>query len=342
VNKNFTDKTILVCGGAGFMGSAFIRRMHTEHPDARVVNFDKLTYSGNLENLADVADRSGYTFVRGDITDRVALEAVFKEYHPDFVVNFAAETHVDRSVHEGAEAFIDTNIRGVFTILELAREYKPEKYLQISTDEVYGDVEVDSSERCSETSLLKPSSPYAASKASGDLLCASYFRTYNIPVVVTRSGNNYGPYHYPEKIIPFFILRVMQGKTVPVYGDGKNVRNWVHVDDHARAVEICLANGKPGEIYNISSDDERDNIATARAILSYFKKDDSMIEFVKDRPGHDRKYAPDSTKLRTELGWKPEHSFDPALIDTIRWFENNQEWVRNILKRNTEINKHLT
>lgn len=340
---NTKYKTILVCGGAGFMGSAFIRYMIQTRPNVHMVNFDKLTYAGNLENLENVEQDPRYTFVKGDISSVEKLEPVFKTYQPDIVVNFAAETHVDRSVHGEAEVFIETNIRGVFTILELVRQYRTSRFVQISTDEVYGDVEVDSRERMTEHSILKPSSPYSASKAAGDLLCLSYFRTYDTPVVITRSGNNYGPYHYPEKLIPFFILRVLEGKKVPLYGDGKNVRNWVHVDDHARAVQAVMEHGQPGEVYNISSDDTLPNLDVARAILKHFKKSppDKFIEFVTDRPGHDRKYAPDSTKLRKELDWKPEHRFEAALEDTIAWYESHQNWVRRLLSRAKAINKHI-
>ena len=294
--------TILVTGGAGFIGSNFVRSLR----GFRVIVFDKLTYAAQV--------RDGV--IRGDIANKKQVTAIFKKYKPDYLVNFAAETHVDRSIHGHAEDFVHTNVHGVFVLLEACRKFGITKYVQVSTDEVYGDVEVNSKKRLNEASVLRPSSPYSSTKAAGDLLCLSYFRTYGVSVTVTRGSNTYGPRQFPEKIIPFFIKRMLEGKTMPVYGDGKNTRDWLYVDDHCRAIELVLKKGKAGELYNISAEEYHTNIDIARRI-------GGKIEFVTDRPGHDRKYAPDSTKIRRELGWKPKAKFDTALEETIEWYKKN-------------------
>lgn len=338
---SFPKSTILVCGGSGFIGSHFVRMMLTKHPNIRIVNLDKLTYSGNQDNVRDVAKNKRYTFVRGDIADRKKVAAVFKKYKPDYVINFAAETHVDRSIHMGPEEFIRTNIFGPFTLLEAIKENPVRKYVQVSTDEVYGTLTLSSKKKFTETTAFAPNVPYASTKAGGDLLCNSYAQTWGLPVVVTHCSNNYGPYQYPEKLIPFFILRSLEGRKVPLYGDGKNVRDWIYVLDHCEALELCLFKGKAGEVYNIGADNERNNRAIAALILKRFGRDASWIEFVKDRPGHDRRYAIDASKIERELGWKPRHSFKEALPATIEWYINNQTWVERVRRKTGEFNPHI-
>ena len=337
------EGTILVAGGAGFIGSNFIRRIHRAHPEVRIVNFDKLTYAGNVGNLADIAHDSRYIFVRGDVADRGALASVCAEHRPDYVINFAAESHVDRSIHGDAEEFMRTNVHGVFVLLEtMRRSPQVKKFVQVSTDEVYGDLPLDSgNKKFVEESGLRPNSPYDSSKAAGDLLCRAYFRTFGVPVVVTRCGNNYGPYQYPEKLIPYFILRVMDGKKVPLYGDGGHVRDWVHVEDHCAALERCLLAGKPGEMYNIGAGNERSNKAIAHFILKHFGADESRIEFVADRPGHDRRYALDASKIEKELGWKSVMNFEDSLADTIAWYRTHQDWMRSAWGRIDALNPHI-
>lgn len=298
--------TILVTGGAGFIGSNFIRYIQKTHPAWRIVNFDKLTYAATRPEGV----------IRGDIADAKAVAKIFKKYKPDYLVNFAAETHVDRSIHGHAADFVHTNVVGVFTLLEACQTFGIKKMVHVSTDEVYGDVEVGSKQKFPETSPLKPSSPYSSTKAAGDLLCLSYHRTYGVPVVVTRGSNTYGPHQFPEKIIPYFVKRMLAGESMPVYGDGKNTRDWLYVMDHCRGIELVLKKGKPGEIYNISAEEYHTNIDIARHI-------GGKIEFVTDRPGHDRKYAPDSAKIRRELGWKPKAKFDAALEETIKWYRTH-------------------
>lgn len=313
--------TILVTGGAGFIGSNFVRLFQKKY---RIINFDKLTYAATPPN-PPLTVRGGQRgeFVRGDITDQKAVRAVFKKYKPDYLVNFAAETHVDRSIHGYAADFVQANVYGVFTLLEAAKKFGIKKYVQVSTDEVYGDVKVNSKKKFTEDAVLRPSSPYSSTKAAGDLLCLSYYRTYGVPVVVTRGSNTYGPYQFPEKLIPFFVERLLEGKKMPLYGDGKNTRDWLYVDDHARAIERVLMRGKPGEIYNISADEYHTNRDIAVRIAKHFRKSTDTIQYVADRPGHDRKYTPDSTKLRRELNWEPRAKFDDAFEKTLEWFEEN-------------------
>ncbi len=278
---------IFVSGGAGFIGSNFIRYILGKHKEARVVNYDKLTYSGNLDNVKDIAKDNRYSFVRGDIADRKNLEKVLKKYNPTYIINFAAETHVDKSIHVGAEEFINTNIKGVFNLLEGSKKIGIKKYLQVSTDEVYGSLELRGTKKFKEDTAYAPNVPYAATKAGGDMLCRAYYKTFKIPVVVTHCSNNYGPYQYPEKLIPFFLVRMFENKKLPIYGDGENVRDWIYVIDHCEALRVCLLKGKPGEVYNIGADNEINNLRIAGMILAYFKRDQSWIEFVGDRPGHD-------------------------------------------------------
>jgi len=338
----FHAKTILVCGGAGFIGSNFIHYILSRHKKARLVNFDKLTYSGNLDNLKGVASNSRYKFVRGDISDSAAVSKIFRKYKPGFVINFAAETHVDRSIHMGALEFIKTNVEGVFNVLEAVNKFGGvEKYVQVSTDETYGSLALNSKEKFRENTAFSPNVPYAATKAGGDLLCRAYHSTWKVTVVVTHCSNNYGPYQYPEKLIPFFILRMLGGKKLPLYGDGKNGRDWIYVLDHCRALELCLLKGIPGQVYNIGADNEMSNFDIARLILEYFKRDNSWIEFVADRPGHDRRYAIDAAKIKKELGWKRTHSFDTEFRKTIKWYLENPGWIERVWRKTGVFNPHI-
>ncbi|MCR4311436.1 MAG: dTDP-glucose 4,6-dehydratase [Candidatus Taylorbacteria bacterium] len=340
--ETYNKKTILVCGGAGFIGSNFIHSILKKYPKVRLINLDKLTYSGNLDNLKDIEKDKRYHFVKGDISSEKTVTAVFKKYKPDYVANFAAETHVDRSIHVGALEFIKTNIQGVFNLLEAVKGNKGViKYLQVSTDEVYGTLALDSKDKFTETTAFDPNVPYAATKAGGDLLCNAYHTTWKVPVVVTHCSNNYGPYQYPEKVIPFFTVRMLEGKTLPLYGDGKNVRDWIYVLDHCNALELALLNGVSGEVYNIGADNELSNVEIATMIAKQFGKGTECFEFVSDRPGHDRRYAIDSTKTERELGWKPEYSFKQAFKETVEWYKNNQKWVQKIQKKTGVFNPHI-
>lgn len=335
-------KTILVCGGAGFIGSNFIRFIFSKYPKAKIVNYDKLTYSGNLENTKGLDKKYKYFFIKGDIADKTRLDRIFSKHKPDYVINFAAETHVDRSIHIGALEFITTNVEGVFNLLEAVKKsQKTKKYVQVSTDEVYGSLEIGSAEKFHEHARFAPNVPYAATKAGGDLLCRAYYSTWGVPVIVTHCSNNYGPYQYPEKLIPFFILRMIENKKLPLYGDGKNVRDWIYVLDHCRALELCLLKGRPGEEYNIGADNEMANHEIAKLILKHFNRDSSWIEFVADRPGHDRRYAIDNSKIRRELGWKPKYKFTSAFPETVRWYIKNLNWIEKIRKKTGVFNPHI-
>jgi dTDP-glucose 4,6-dehydratase len=341
-SHGFNNKTILVFGGAGFIGSNFIHDILSKYPKARVVNFDKLTYSGNLDNLKDIERDKRYSFIKGDIVDQKKVNAVFKKYKPDYVVNMAAETHVDRSIHGAPLDFIKTNIEGVFNIAEAVKAHPSViKYVQVSTDEVHGSLPLDSKERFNEYTPFAPNAPYAATKAGGDLLCRAYFSTWKVPVVVTHCSNNYGPNQYPEKIIPFFVTRMLEGKKLPLYGDGRHVRDWIYVLDHCRALELCLLKGVPGGVYQIGADNEIDNTDIARRILKYFGRDESWIEYVGDRPGHDRRYSVDPAKIRKQLGWKPIYTFKKAFNATIQWYVDNPKWIRRVQKRTGVFNPHI-
>ncbi|MBE2900696.1 dTDP-glucose 4,6-dehydratase [Methanothermobacter thermautotrophicus] len=314
---------ILVTGGAGFIGSNFIRYMLQEHP-YQIINLDALTYCGNLENLRGVEDDPRYTFVRGSITDRKLVDGIIKDV--DAVINFAAESHVDRSI-EDPGIFLRTNVLGTQTLLESSRRHGVERFIQISTDEVYGSLEKG---YFTEETPLAPNSPYSASKASADLMVRAYHRTYGLPVNITRCSNNYGPYQFPEKLIPLMITNALENKPLPVYGDGMNVRDWIHVQDHCRAVDLVLHRGRAGEVYNIGGNSERRNIEIVELIVRELGRDESLIRFVEDRPGHDRRYAIDASKIRNELGWKPLYSFEEGIRETIRWYIDNREWWENI------------
>ncbi|MBI3589610.1 MAG: dTDP-glucose 4,6-dehydratase [Candidatus Liptonbacteria bacterium] len=335
------DEKFFVAGGAGFIGSNFIRYLLNKNPNFSILNYDKLTYSGNLENLQDVKNHPRYQFVEGDIVNKTFLFKALDSFKPSYIINFAAETHVDRSIHIGAESFIQTNIWGPFNFLEYLKNHKVEKYLQVSTDEVYGSLELDSRNRFTETTAFAPHIPYSATKAGGDLLCGAYFSTWEVPVVVTHCSNNYGPFQYPEKLIPFFIVRAMEGETLPLYGDGRHVRDWIYVLDHCEALTLCLFNGRAGEVYNIGADNEKNNLEIANAILKYFNNNKSKTEFVAERPGHDRRYSIDSSKIRNELGWKPKASFEKAFKETIEWYLGNPNWVDAIRKKTGVFNPHI-
>ena len=316
---------LLVTGGAGFIGSNFVRYILTEHLDWQVTNLDKLTYAGNLENLKDVQDQPGYCFVKGDIADRKLVDELLSQGF-DVVVNFAAESHVDRSILD-ASPFIETNVKGTQVLLEGAKKHGIQQFIQVSTDEVYGSID---SGRFTEESTLSPNSPYSASKTAADLLCRAYFKTHHVPTIVTRCTNNYGPYQFPEKLIPLAITNALEDKPVPVYGDGLNIRDWIFVSDHCRALDDVIQKGKLGEIYNIGSGNEKTNLELIHKLLELLDKPQSLIQFVTDRPAHDRRYALDCDRIATELGWKPAFSFEKALSTTVDWYLNNESWWRSI------------
>jgi dTDP-glucose 4,6-dehydratase len=318
-------RNIMVTGGAGFIGSNFVRMMLREHPDYHILVFDKLTYAGNPDNLLDVQGDSRFNMVEGDIADAAKVEATIQNYGIDAIVNFAAETHVDRSIEESG-SFIQTNVFGVYALLEATRKFGVERMLHVSTDEVYGAVLEGSS---TEEDKLEPRSPYSAAKASGDLMCKAYFVTHGTPVMVTRGSNTYGPYQYPEKLLPLFITNALEDKTLPMYGDGKNVRDWMHVLDHCRGIDTVLHKGQPGEIYNVGGGNERENIEVIYALLDLLGKPRTLIHFVQDRPGHDRRYSIDTAKLRG-LGWEPQHSFEDGLRETVEWYGDNPWWWQKI------------
>ncbi len=318
-------RSLLITGGAGFIGSNFVHHILDKYADYKVVVYDKLTYAGNLDNLRDVADDPRYRFVRGDICDMEHLDQVVREHAIDNIVNFAAETHVDRSILEPG-SFIRTDVYGTHVLLEAVRKFGLERIVHISTDEVYGSVLEGSSV---ETDRLLPNSPYSASKAGGDLMCRAYHATYGVPVVITRGSNNFGPYQYPEKVIPLFITNALDDKPLPLYGDGLNVRDWLYVLDHCEAIDLMLHKGQDGENYNVGSDNELTNLRLTEMILELTGKPKSLVEFVEDRPGHDRRYSLDSTKIR-QLGWRPRHDFAEALEGTVRWYSENRWWWEKI------------
>ena len=317
--------TILVTGGAGFIGSCFVRHMLSSHPDYKIINLDALTYCGNLESLDDVKDNPNYTFVHGNICDKKLVLGLVEQV--DAVVNFAAESHVDNSIKH-PEIFVETNVQGALNLLQAAREFKTDRYLQVSTDEVYGTL--GKTGYFTETTPLAPNSPYSASKAGADMLVRAYHETYGMPTLNTRCSNNYGPYQYPEKLIPFFISKLLKGEKVPVYGDGLNVRDWLYVYDHCSAIDTVLHKGKVGEVYNIGGHNEKTNMEITHLILDAMGKDDSSIEYVQDRLGHDKRYAICNDKIQSELGWQPSLTFEEGIKITIDWYLNNQEWMKKV------------
>lgn len=316
---------ILVTGGAGFIGSCFVRHMLNKHQDYKIINIDALTYAGNIANLDDVKNNPNYTFVHGNICDKKLVRELISEC--DAVVNFAAESHVDRSI-TNPEIFIETNVQGTLNLLQASKELGVDRYLQVSTDEVYGTL--GTTGYFYETTPLAPNSPYSASKASADMLTRAYYETYKLPVLNTRCSNNYGPYQYPEKLIPFFISQLLKGEKVPVYGDGLNVRDWLYVYDHCEAIDTVLHKGKVGEVYNIGGHNEKTNMEITHLILEAMGKDESSIKYVQDRLGHDRRYAISNDKITSELGWKPSLTFEQGIKITIDWYLNNQEWIKSI------------
>ncbi|ADL41430.1 dTDP-glucose 4,6-dehydratase [Caldicellulosiruptor obsidiansis OB47] len=309
-------ETILVTGGAGFIGSNFVKYMISKE-EYKIINYDALTYAGNLENLKEVENHPYYTFIKGDIVDRAKVEEVFKNYQIDYVINFAAESHVDRSIKD-PDIFVKTNVLGTQVLLDVSRKFGIKKFIQISTDEVYGSLGPEG--YFTEESPLAPNSPYSASKAGADMLVRAYFKTYGLPVNITRCSNNFGPHQHPEKFIPTVILNALQDKPIPIYGDGQNIRDWLYVEDHCRAIELVFKKGRIGEVYNIGGNNEWKNIDIAKLILKLLGKPESLIQFVADRPGHDRRYAIDSSKIQKELGWKVEYRFEKALLKTIEWY----------------------
>ena len=335
-------KTILVTGGAGFIGSNFVKLMLEKHPEYKIINIDSLTYAGNLENLKDIDGSSNYEFIKVDIRDREKIEEIFENNDIASVVNFAAESHVDRSIEE-PEVFLTTNIIGTQVLLDTAKkywkinpkdkyckEYKPGvKFLQVSTDEVYG--ALGETGMFVETMPLMPNSPYSASKASADMIARAYNETFGMPVNITRCSNNYGPYQFPEKLIPLMINNCLNEKDLPVYGDGMQVRDWLHVSDHCTAIDTVLHKGKDGEVYNIGGNNEKANIEIVKLIIGTLGKSEGLIKYVKDRPGHDRRYAIDNTKITTELGWEPAYTFEQGMKETIQWYLENTKWIENII-----------
>jgi dTDP-glucose 4,6-dehydratase len=331
---DLADKTLFVTGSAGFIGSGFVRLMHRRFPTLRIFSFDKLTYAGNLANLAELADSPRHGFFRGDVAEMdqvleglASAESLFGST-VDAVVHFAAESHVDRSI-EDPGAFLHTNIIGTETLLRAARGRGISRFLHVSTDEVYGTLAADDP-AFTEHTPIAPNSPYAASKAGSDLIARSYWETYHYPVIITRCSNNYGPYQFPEKLIPLVIANAMEDRPIPVYGQGTNVRDWIHVDDHSRGIEAALTRGLPGQAYNLGGESEQRNIDVVREILGILGKPESLITYVTDRPGHDLRYAMNTSKARAELGWAPERHFGEALAETVLWYKANQEWVQAV------------
>ena len=323
--------TIIVTGGAGFIGSNFVFHMLQAHPDYRIVCLDKLTYAGNLSTLEPVLQQDNFRFVKADICDRQAVDKLFQEEKPDIVVNFAAESHVDRSI-ENPGIFLETNIMGTAVLMDACRKYGIQRYHQVSTDEVYGDLPLDRQDLFfTEETPLHTSSPYSSSKASADLLVMAYYRTYGLPVTISRCSNNYGPYHFPEKLIPLMIANALADKPLPVYGNGENVRDWLYVEDHCRAIDLIIHAGKVGEVYNVGGHNEKRNIDIVRIICQELGKPESLIVHVEDRKGHDRRYAIDPAKIHRELGWLPETKFEDGIKKTIKWYLEHKKWWQDII-----------
>ncbi|WP_195927077.1 dTDP-glucose 4,6-dehydratase [Turicibacter sanguinis] len=328
------DKKILVTGGAGFIGGNFVHYMVNKYPNYMIVNLDALTYAGNLETCQPVEGKPNYKFVKGDIADRKFIFDLFEKEKFDVVVNFAAESHVDRSV-TNPEIFITTNVLGTQVLMDASRAFEVKRYHQVSTDEVYGDLPLDRPELFfTEETPLHTSSPYSASKASADLLVFAYHRTFGLPITISRCSNNYGPYHFPEKLIPLMISRALNDEKLPVYGNGENVRDWLHVYDHCAAIDLILHKGRVGEVYNVGGHNERTNLEVVKTILKALGKSEDLITYVKDRPGHDLRYAINPQKLENELGWKPTYNFDTGIAQTIQWYLDNKQWWNTILQKN--------
>lgn len=330
---------LIVTGGAGFIGSNYVHYMVNKYPEHEILNLDLLTYAGNLENLKLVEDKPNYKFIKGDIADREFIFQLFEREKPDIIVNFAAESHVDRSITD-PEAFVRTNVMGTTTLLDACKKFGIKRFHQVSTDEVYGDLPLDRPDLFfTEDTPLHTSSPYSSSKASADLFVMAYYRTFGIPVSISRCSNNYGPYQFPEKLIPLMISRATADEELPVYGDGLNVRDWLHVYDHCQAIDLIITKGKDGCVYNIGGHNERTNMEVIQTILRALNKPETLIKYVKDRLGHDRRYAIDPKKLETELGWKPVYNFDTGIQQTIQWYLDHEDWWKNILSG--EYNKYF-
>lgn len=322
---------VIVTGGAGFIGSNFVYHMLSKHPDYKIVCLDLLTYAGNLQTLEDAMKNPNFRFVKGDISDRTCVFKLFEEEKPDIVVNFAAESHVDRSI-EDPGIFLQTNIIGTQVMMDACRKYGIKRYHQVSTDEVYGDLPLDRPDLMfTETTPLHTSSPYSASKAGADLLVTAYHRTFGLPVTISRCSNNYGPYHFPEKLIPLIITRALDNKSIPVYGTGANVRDWLYVEDHCSAIDLIIHKGRDGEIYNIGGHNERSNLDVVKAVLRELGKPESLITYVKDRPGHDRRYAMDPDKIERELGWHHTYNFEQGVKVTVKWYLEHKKWWEKII-----------
>ena len=322
--------TFLITGGAGFIGGNYLHLMTKKYPEDRFVCLDALTYAGNLETLQPISNLPNFRFVHGDIRDRKKVYSLFEEERFDYVINFAAESHVDRSI-ENPQIFLETNIIGTSVLLDACKNYQVKRFHQVSTDEVYGDLPLDRSDLLfKEDTPLHTSSPYSSSKAAADLLVLAYHRTYSLPITISRCSNNYGPYQFPEKMIPLMIQKASRDEKLPVYGDGKNVRDWLHVFDHCQAIDMIVRNGKDGEVYNVGGHNERSNIEVVKTILKSLNKSEDLISYVKDRLGHDRRYAIDPSKIERELNWKPEYDFDSGIIQTIKWNIENKKWLSNV------------
>lgn len=322
---------IVVTGGAGFIGGNFVHYMLKKYKDYKIICLDKLTYAGNLETLEPVMDNKNFKFIKGDIADREFIYKLFEKEKPEIIVNFAAESHVDRSI-EDPGIFLQTNVIGTNVLLDACRKYGIKRYHQVSTDEVYGDLPLDRPDLFfTEETPLHTSSPYSASKASADLLVQAYYRTFKLPITISRCSNNYGPYHFPEKLIPLMIANALNEKSLPVYGKGENVRDWLYVEDHCRAIDMIIHNGKVGEVYNIGGHNERTNLEVVKTIIREIGKSEDLIKYVTDRPGHDMRYAIDPTKIKNELGWEPLTLFDEGIKKTIKWYLDNKEWWTNII-----------
>lgn len=337
-------KTILITGGCGFIGSNFIHYIHSKYPDVLIVNLDVLTYAGNPDNVKVLEADPRYTFIKGDITDNVVVNTVFSDYSPEAVVHFAAESHVDRSVI-GPQIFITTNVLGTQVLLDAAKKhwdgnYGGKRFVHVSTDEVYGSL--GATGYFTETTPLSPNSPYSASKAGSDFLVRAYCETFGFPGIITRCSNNYGPYQYPEKLIPLMIANALDNKPLPVYGDGKNIRDWLYVEDHCKAIDVVREKGKPGEVYNIGGNNEWYNIDIVKKVLAILGKPESLIKYVKDRPGHDRRYAIDASKIKNALGWEPLVKFEQGIDQTVKWFLDNEQWWRRLQRKHeqTKVGKY--
>jgi dTDP-glucose 4,6-dehydratase len=336
-------RAILVAGGAGFIGSNFIQHILEKYPNYKIINYDKLTYAGNLDNLKNVEKDPRYTFLQGDIADMEAAEKVVKEHNVEAIVNFAAESHVGRSVMYRADEFVRTNVLGVHSLLEATKKSagQVKLYIQISTDETYGTLSLEDTTKFTEDTGFAPNVPYAAAKGGGDLMCRAYHRSYGVPVIVTHCSNNYGPYQHPEKLIPNSMFRALRNQPITLHGGGQHVRDWIYVGDHCEAIDLILHRGKPGEVYNIGSDNEKSTLEIAKIILNMLGKPESLITLIPDRPGNDLRYSIDTTKIRRDLAWEPRESFEEGIPKTIQWYQHNIDWVERIREKDKDFSKYI-